>query len=61
MNPTPVEAAAIALALELLCAPPEVRAPGAGVRSGPSWSGIGAPRTWQDFARREALALDADV
>jgi hypothetical protein len=27
----------------------------------PSWSTIEEPRTWMDFARRDALSLDVDV
>jgi hypothetical protein len=54
---SPEEAAALALALTALCAP----APGLDRPRSSPWSRVDDPRTWADFARREALALDADI
>ncbi len=59
---TPDEAAAIALAFAALSDDATAAADG---REGrplhPSWATIDEPRTWMDFARRDALALDVDV
>lgn len=66
MSMTPDEAAAIALAFAALsddvAAPLVDRSIGRPFHQiGPSWSTIQEPRSWMDFARRDALALDIDV
>jgi hypothetical protein len=57
---TPDEAAAIALAFAAL-SDDVAAAPVSWASSAPSWSTIGEPRSWMDFARRDALAHDIDV